>query len=192
MTRSIRTIQVLTCAVCLTWLGLAPPAAATPTDRRQGRPETRLIEPGGGLAPLHLSLRTASLAQALDGVRLDSRAAVRECEVQCLGCAGGLLGLAAATAGIATGCGGAVLSGGLTLGICLVAIVGADVTVLVAATKCNECDACLSPPPGDPETPPGGGSGSDECLPCEPTEPLADCLDPEIDWCEDVQDSPNP
>jgi len=188
--RSVRTFLVLTCAACFAWLGLAPTAAATPTDRQQRRRDVRLIEPGGGLLLLHGSAPPANLTHALSGTRQDARATARECEAPCLGCAGGLIGVAASTAAIATACGGTVFTGGLSLGACWGAILGAPGVTLVAASKCSECDSCLNHP--DPEPPPGGDGGSDECQPCDPTEPLADCPDPEIDWCEDEGEPENP
>ena len=194
--RSVRTFLALTCAACFTWLALAPTAAATPTDReqhrqrQQNRQDIRLIEHGGGLPPLQRSGPPPSLANTPAGARQEARATVRECEAACVGCAAALLGLTASTAGIAVACGGAVFTGGLALGACWIAIAGAPSIALMAASNCSGCDHCLNAP--DPEPPPGGGGGSDECYPCDPDEPLADCLDPVIDWCEDEEETGNP
>ena len=180
----VRKLLVLTCAACPTWLGLAPSATAAPIDREERRRDVRLIEHGDSLLPLQPSLPAPSLADALAGAMRESRATTRSCEAPCARCAGSLIAVGASSAAIGLSCGGAVFSGGLSLGACWLSLASSPGVVLVAASNCSGCDHCLNAP--DPETPPGGGRDDDDCEPCDPNDPLTDCLDPEpgTDPCE--------
>lgn len=107
-----------------------------------------------------------------------------DCTGVCLGCAGSIFGVGLGAAAIGASCGGVVLTGGGSLAVCWLAIVGGHATVLTSAASCSACDHCLSPPaPEDPESPGIGGNG-DPCDPCD------GCEGPPPPSCFDGDDTP--
>jgi hypothetical protein len=107
-----------------------------------------------------------------------------DCTGVCLGCAGSIFGVGLGAAAIGASCGGVVLTGGGSLAVCWLAIVGGHATVLTSAASCTVCDHCLSrPAPEDPESPGNGGSG-DPCDPCD------GCEGPPPPSCEFGDDTP--
>jgi len=107
-----------------------------------------------------------------------------DCTGVCLGCAGSIIGVGLGAAAIGASCGGVVLTGGASLAVCWLAIVGGHATVLTSAASCTACDHCRSrPAPEDPESPGNGGNG-DPCDPCD------GCEGPPPPSCEFGDDTP--
>lgn len=107
--------------------------------------------------------------------------ATSSCMAECLACGAALVGVALGTAAIGFSCSGVVFSGGITVPICYMAIVGGLGTVVVAAVNCAGCDRCIHEDV-EPEFPDGPGSdpGSPDCDPCDgpcPDLPDATCED---------------
>jgi hypothetical protein len=104
----------------------------------------------------------------LDGLlaqRLDTPATRDDgCWLACLRCFGTLLGFVGSSIGLVTACGGALVTGGSTLIICVGAFIAHETVMIAALTACASCNACASKTQRKKK----------DCCECR-GEPLCDC-----------------